>query len=62
MTVKIYRTVARRGSVISTELIAEVSASEATDLQDVAEQYGGDYAVADFEQNDWQEAICLNQN
>ncbi len=47
--IKIYRSVSRRGSVISAELIAEVPASESVDLQDLAEQYDGDYAIVDSE-------------
>jgi len=47
--IKVYRTVARLGSVISTELLVEFSEQDCPeDIQAVAEAYGGDFATAEL--------------
>lgn len=56
--IKIYRSVSRQGSVISAELVAEVPASEFIDLQDLAEQYEGDYAIVDSEPDFCEEVLA----
>ena len=44
-TIKIYRSIGRTGSVISAELIVEIPDNDTGDLQELAEYYGGDYAI-----------------
>jgi len=45
-TIKIYRSTLRHGSVIEATLIREVE-GEQIDLQEVAELFGGDFAIID---------------
>lgn len=46
----IYRTTVRHGSVIETKQIAEVDCFEYPgDLQEIAEQYDGDFAIVETE-------------
>ena len=50
MLVKIYRSTARYGSIIATELITEIDILDSIDLQEIAEQNGGDLAVVEEEE------------
>jgi len=56
MLIKIYRTICRHGTIITTELITEVDAFDDIDLQELAEQHDGDFAL--IEEGD----LCLTFN
>jgi hypothetical protein len=59
-TVRIYRTVARQGSVISTELLTELAGHEfPDDTQELAEAYGGDFATVELENETLFDSLCV---
>jgi hypothetical protein len=45
--IKVYKTVSRIGSVFSADLVTEINVEESLDLQEIAEQFGGDLAIVD---------------
>lgn len=45
--IKVYKTVSRIGSAFSAELVTEINVEESLDLQEIAEQFGGDLAIVD---------------
>lgn len=45
--IKVYKTVSRIGSAFSAELVTEINIEDSLDLQEIAEQFGGDFAIID---------------
>jgi len=45
--IKVYKTVSRIGSAFSAELVTEIDIEDSLDLQEVADQFDGDFAIVD---------------